>query len=52
VDGLPEIRDLDPVRRNVSLQPKSATGMLRVRLDPDDVIAELYELNNVLTIEN
>ncbi len=52
VDGLPQITNLDPVRQDIALKKPTNASRWRIRLDPDDVIDELYELNNSLVLEN
>jgi len=52
VDGLPAITRLEPVVRTLQIELKSApaAGGLRVVVDPDDRVDELYELNNATSL--
>ncbi len=52
VDGLPEITNLEPVRREIVFRGAAAQarGRCRIVIDPEERIDESYELNNIAEV--
>jgi len=52
VDGLPAIKAFEPSAREITLNAdaKNPAG-IRIRLDPDNKVDELYKLNNTATLK-